>query len=94
MAAPQGNLAKGWKLVRQHVKTDEPAALDKYLGCNHRATDVPARSFADFARELYHWPPLPTEVKEPPASKGGGSFATSSARVTSSYEGPGDVRLL
>jgi hypothetical protein len=94
MSGPQGNLAKGWKLVRQHVKTDEPLPLDKYLGCEHRSSNVPASSFADSARELFHWPPLPTEAKEPPASKGGGSDAASRARNASSYEGLGDVRLL
>jgi hypothetical protein len=37
MAGPKGNLAKGWKLIRQHVKTDDPVLLDKYLGCEHEA---------------------------------------------------------
>ena len=35
MAGPKGNLAKGWKLISQEIKLDEPTPLTRYLGCDH-----------------------------------------------------------
>ena len=33
MAGPSGNLARGWKLIRDGVTTDEPAPMSHFLGC-------------------------------------------------------------
>ena len=35
MAGPKDNLAKGWKLISQEIKLDEPMPLTRYLGCDH-----------------------------------------------------------
>ena len=81
MAGPASNLAEGWRIVRRHVKTETPTALDKYLGCQHRMYDVPRAAFSAAACELFCWPPAPVPVKEPkpkaqaaPATVGGGFF--------------------
>ena len=35
MSGPQDNMARGWALVRKHIRTDPPQAVGKYLGCEH-----------------------------------------------------------
>ena len=42
MAGPSANFSKAWELIRQSIKTDEPHAVTKCLGCEHiiRATHV------------------------------------------------------
>ena len=40
MAGPSVNFAKGWSLIRQQVKTDEPHAVTKCLGCEHLVRDT------------------------------------------------------
>ena len=35
VAGPKENLAKGWQLVSEEMKLDEPAPLIRYLGCDH-----------------------------------------------------------
>ena len=79
MAGPTSSLAEGWRIVRRHVRTETPTALDKYLGCQHRMYDVPKSAFSAEARELFQWPPAPIPVKEKgpknknaPAPVGGG----------------------
>ena len=36
LAGPTENLAEGWKLLKQGIKMDDPAPLDRYLGCHQR----------------------------------------------------------
>jgi hypothetical protein len=33
MAGPTGNLAKGWELIRQGIKMDDPVPMGHFLGC-------------------------------------------------------------
>ena len=40
MSGPVKNLAEGWRLIRKHIKTDEPAPVGQYLGCSHKVHDV------------------------------------------------------
>ena len=40
MAGPSANFAKGWSLIRQKIKTDEPHAVTKCLGCEHLVRDT------------------------------------------------------
>ena len=40
MAGPAANLAKAWALIRQRIKTDEPQAVNKCLGCEHIIHDT------------------------------------------------------
>ena len=40
MAGPSANFAKGWSLIRQKTKTDEPHAVTKCLGCEHLVRDT------------------------------------------------------
>ena len=40
MSGPVKNLAEGWRLIRKHIKTDEPAPVGKHLGCSHKVHDV------------------------------------------------------
>ena len=40
MAGPSVNFAKGWSLIRQKFKYDEPHALTKCLGCEHLVRDT------------------------------------------------------
>jgi hypothetical protein len=83
--------------------------LDKYLGCEHKLSEVPRASLSDAARELFQWPPTPVESqkpvtvkpKGPPLVKGGVSDAFSKALKASetpsrdkSYDGLGVVRLI
>ena len=35
MSGPQDNVAKRWTLIRKHIRTDQPQAVGKYLGCEH-----------------------------------------------------------
>jgi hypothetical protein len=35
MSGPSANFAKGWSMIRQKIKTDEPHAVTKCLGCEH-----------------------------------------------------------
>ena len=41
LAGPKCNLAAGWKLIRDKVKTDQPHAVDVFLGCKHEAFSRP-----------------------------------------------------
>lgn len=36
MAGPSGNMAEGWKLIRQEIKMDAATPTGKYLGCSHK----------------------------------------------------------
>ena len=38
MSGPSANFAKGWSMIRQKIKTDEPHAVTKCLGCEQSAT--------------------------------------------------------
>ena len=40
MAGPSANFAKRWSLIRQKIKTDEPHAVAKCLGCEHLVRDT------------------------------------------------------
>ena len=40
MAGPSANFVKGWSLIRQKIKTDEPHAVTKRLGCEHLVRDA------------------------------------------------------
>ena len=40
MAGPSAKFAKGWSLIRQKIKTDEPHAVTKRLGCEHLVRDT------------------------------------------------------
>ena len=35
LSGPTENLAEGWRLIREHIKTDDPHPLDQFLGCKH-----------------------------------------------------------
>jgi hypothetical protein len=35
MSGPQDNMAKGWALIRKHIRTDPPQGVGKYRGCEH-----------------------------------------------------------
>ena len=39
MSGPSANFAKGWSMIRQ-IKTDEPHAVTKCLGCEHLVCDT------------------------------------------------------
>ena len=36
MSGPKENLEKGWKMIRSGLDTDDPAPVDRCLGCHHR----------------------------------------------------------
>ena len=40
MAGPSANIAKGWSLIRQKIKTDEPHTATKCLGREHLVRDM------------------------------------------------------
>ena len=40
MSGPSANFEKGWSLIRQKIKTDEPHAVTKCLGCEHLVRDT------------------------------------------------------
>ena len=40
MSGPSANFAKGWSMIRQKIKTDEPHAVTKCLGCEHLVCDT------------------------------------------------------
>ena len=40
MSGPSANFAKGWSMIRQVIKTDEPHAATKCLGCEHLVCDT------------------------------------------------------
>ena len=40
MAGPSANFAKGWSMIRQRIKADEPHAVTKCLGCEHLVRDT------------------------------------------------------
>ena len=40
MAGPSANFARGWSLIRQNIKTDEPHAVTTCLGCEHHVRDT------------------------------------------------------
>ena len=59
LAGPVNKLSKGWSLIRQRVRTEDPIPLGKYLGCTHletsRSVDMSSPLFAPFL-----WPvPVP-----------------------------------
>ena len=39
MAGPKAALAKGWTLIRQGLDVDDPALVDRCLGCHHSVCD-------------------------------------------------------
>ena len=39
MSGPKDSLTKGWKLIRDGIKTDDPALVGKDLGCYHRISE-------------------------------------------------------
>ena len=40
MAGPSANFIKAWSLNHQKIKSDEPHALTKCLGCEHLVRDT------------------------------------------------------
>ena len=40
MTGPSAKFAKGWSLIRQRVKTDEPHTVTECLGCEHLVRDT------------------------------------------------------
>ena len=74
LAGPTGNLNKGWGLIRQKVRTEDPTPLGKYLGCSHvetsRVVDMSSPEFAPFI-----WPvPIgmrPNSKASPASAQGG-----------------------
>ena len=40
MSGPAKNMPEGWRLIRQGIKTDEPQAAGKCLGCDHKVRSV------------------------------------------------------
>ena len=55
MSGPQDHMAKGWALIRKHIRTDPPQAVGKYLGCEHIVTAttlLPGHSGSEGARGL------------------------------------------
>ena len=44
MAGPKGNLSKGWSLIREKVKMQDPTPVGKYLGSDHIVKDVTAHA--------------------------------------------------
>eukprot|EP00972_Heterocapsa_arctica_P081757 12048938-Heterocapsa_arctica.AAC.1 len=40
MSGPQGNLSKGWSLIRQGIKTDDPQPVNQCVGCEHIVRDT------------------------------------------------------
>ena len=40
MSGPSTKFAKGWSMIRQKIKTDEPHAVTKCLGCEHLVCDT------------------------------------------------------
>ena len=40
MAGPSAHFTKAWNLIRQKIKTDEPHAVTKCLGCEHFVLDT------------------------------------------------------
>ena len=40
MSGPSANFAKGWSMIRQKIKTDEPHAVTTCLGCEHLVCDT------------------------------------------------------
>ncbi len=40
MSGPSENLSKGWSLIRGRIKTDDPAPVNRCLGCEHRVNVV------------------------------------------------------
>ena len=47
MVGPEQNLKKGWYLIRQEIRLDEPVGLERYLGCDHLVGTVPAGEVKD-----------------------------------------------
>ena len=40
MAGPTAKVEEAWRLIRDAIKTDEPADAGKYLGCDHIQKDI------------------------------------------------------
>ena len=40
MAGPAGKLPEAWRLIRSGIKTEDPSALTKYLGCEHTFGEI------------------------------------------------------
>ena len=40
MAGPTKSLPEAWRLLREGIKTEDPAPLSKYLGCEHRFVEL------------------------------------------------------
>ena len=38
LAGPTASMQKGWQLIRQKIKTEEPTPVGKYLGCDHKVS--------------------------------------------------------
>ena len=70
MSGPAGCLATGWSLIREHIKTEDPLPLDKYLGCTHRVQQVPYHMLnPSMVALLTQTPPTTTKVpKDSPSS--------------------------
>ena len=66
LAGPARLLARGWSLIREHVRVEPPTPLGKYLGCNHIHHD----GVFDCARHPMHnalqWPPPGTSAPGSP----------------------------
>jgi hypothetical protein len=87
MSGPSANMAEGWRLIRQHVRTEAPQAVGKYLGCDHRPYEFDLADLAPEFLELLTLPPHgaapspglvrggPEADAAPGASKGGAQKA-------------------
>lgn len=40
MAGPKANVKEAWRLIREDIKADEPATAGKYLGCDHKQSEM------------------------------------------------------
>ena len=90
LAGPTGNLSKGWGLIRQKARSEDPVAHGKYLGCTHVETQ---RSFDNSAPEFMPFTcRIPVEArpnsKVPPASVRGDSAGDGSSPLQQGSHAP------
>jgi hypothetical protein len=82
LAGPVSNLAAGWKLIRRNIKTDDPARLSKYLGCEHREFSAVLDVRGDPEHAWFQWPPAPGTSDTAASARGGSQTPkTSGERV-------------
>ena len=47
LSGPSGNLAAGWKLIREHIVMDDPEKPGLFLGCDKHFHDIPCPGAAN-----------------------------------------------